>query len=126
MGTINPTQEQIRLIKDKYFEKPFVMINLLKFKRDSSGRKSKQLYHQYTKEVASLLQAIGGNVIFLGAVHDAFIGEQGNMWDEVLLVYYPSGEAFLRMIAMEEYQKANAFREAALEKCVLMVTQRLV
>ncbi|MEW6527531.1 MAG: DUF1330 domain-containing protein [Spirochaetota bacterium] len=122
MNTVNPTDEQIALITNKYNDTPFVMVNLLKFKCDSSGKKSQHLYHQYTRKVLPLIKSIGARVVFYGAMKDIFIGTADEIWDEVLCVYYPSGKLFLHMIAQEEYQNANKLREEALEKCILMIS----
>ncbi len=126
MESINPTTEQIVMLKEKLYNTPFVMINLLKFKTNNSLEKSQQLYHQYTRLASPLVDASGGSVMYLGLVRDVFIGRDTDMWDEVLLVYYPSGKAFLQMIAMDEYQKANQLREEALEKCVLLISERII
>ena len=123
MNTVNPNDEQITLIKETFYDTPFVMINLLKFK-DKSSNNSKQLYHRYTKQITHLVQEIGAHVIFYGSVDGIFIGRQSDSWDEVLLVYYPSGKAFLQMIDSEEYKQANQLRQEALERCVLLISKR--
>lgn len=124
--SVHPTQEQLTIIKQKYYDKPFTMVNLLQFKGGNKKEESRRMYHEYTKQVAPIIQEINAKVIYLGVVHDVFIGDSNDMWDEVLLMYYPSGKMFLQMIAMEKYQHANTVREAALEKCVLLITEKLI
>ena len=44
------------------------------------------------------------------------------MWDVVLLVQYPSHEAFSRMVADPEYQQVTSLRSDALVEAVLPAT----
>ncbi|WP_336031162.1 DUF1330 domain-containing protein [Geodermatophilus sp. FMUSA9-8] len=52
----------------------------------------------------------------------ASVAEQGQDRDAVLLVRYPSREAFSRMVADPEYQQFTHFRTAALTEAVLQPT----
>ena len=44
----------------------------------------------------------------------ALIAPEHEDWDELLLVHYPSPEAFLEMLADPDYQAATIHRTAAL------------
>src|SRR3954468_16385671 len=50
------------------------------------------------------------------------VAETGQDWDAVLLVRYPSREAFSRMVADPEYQEVTAWRTEALTEAVLQAT----
>ena len=50
------------------------------------------------------------------------VAEQGQDWDAVLLVRYPSHEAFSRMVADPEYQEVTHLRTQALTEAVLQPT----
>jgi hypothetical protein len=60
------------------------------------------------------VQEVGGQVAYVGPVQQTFIGPADVKWDVMALVYYPSREAFLRMIAMPDYQAATKHRRAGL------------
>ena len=99
------------------------MLNLLKY-RDSadysdhpeeqpcSGREA---YERYRKQAVPLVEAFGGRVLFAGAALPTIIGPTEKIWDEVLLVEYPSIKSFSEMAASERYQTFAYHRTAAVE-----------
>jgi uncharacterized protein (DUF1330 family) len=89
---------------------PLVMLNLLAF-RPEGGR---ERYEEYGDAVAPLLEKAGGRIAFLGEPAPALIGE--GSWDLVVLVEYPSRQAFLDMIGSAEYQAIGHLRTEALTK----------
>ena len=117
-----PDSEQIRALRRASAGDPIVMVNLLKFRdkaqypdgRDAhlSGREA---YNRYGIEVAKLVRAIGGKVLFTGDVTFLTIGQVEHLWDEVALAQYPSRAAFLEMAMSPECQEIAVHREAGLE-----------
>lgn len=98
---------------------PVVMLNLLRFKPDG-GRES---YAKYSQALAdTYLARYGGEVLYAGDGSTALVAEDGQAWDAVLVVRYPSREAFCRMVADPEYQQYTHFRTEALEEAVLQAT----
>lgn len=89
---------------------PLVMLNLLAFKPEG-GR---ERYEEYGEAVAPLLEKAGGRIAFLGEPAAALIGE--GSWDLVVLVEYPTRQAFLDMIGSAEYQAVGHLRTEALTK----------
>jgi len=87
---------------------PVVMLNLLAF-RPEGGR---ERYEEYGAAVAPLLERAGGRVVFLGNPAAALLGD--GSWDLVLLVEYPTRQAFLEMIGSPEYQAIAHLRTEAL------------
>src|SRR3954452_20223476 len=74
---------------------PVVMLNLLRFAE--GGRES---YDQYAKALfETFLPRYGGKVLYAGDGGTPLVAEQGQDWDTVLLVRYPSREAFSHMVA---------------------------
>jgi uncharacterized protein (DUF1330 family) len=88
--------------------KPLVMLNLLAFEPEG-GR---QRYEEYGEAVAPLLKKAGGRIAFLGEPAPALLGEAS--WDLVVLVEYPTRQAFLDMIGSGEYQAIGHLRTEAL------------
>jgi uncharacterized protein (DUF1330 family) len=117
-----PDPAQIGALRASSAGGPIVMVNLLKFRdkacyadgRDAelSGRDA---YNRYAIEVAKLVNAIGGKVLFAGDVTFLTIGQVEGLWDEVALAQYPSRAAFLQMAMSPEYQLIAFHREAGLE-----------
>lgn len=89
---------------------PVTMLNLLRFKPEG-GR---ERYEEYGAAVAPLLERAGARVAFLGESAPALLGK--GEWDLVLLVEYPTRQAFLEMIGSAEYQAIGHLRTEALEE----------
>jgi uncharacterized protein (DUF1330 family) len=97
---------------------PVVMLNLLRFAE--GGRAS---YDEYSRQLSStFLAKYGGEVLYAGDGSTALVAEAGQAWDAVLIVRYPSREAFSRMVADPEYQTVTHFRTEALSEAVLQAT----
>jgi uncharacterized protein (DUF1330 family) len=62
--------------------------------------------------VAPLLEKAGGEPIFAGRPAEHLIGE--GSWDMVLVVSYPTRQAFLDMVSSPEYQEIEHLRSEAL------------
>jgi uncharacterized protein (DUF1330 family) len=98
---------------------PVVMLNLLRFKPDG-GRES------YAKYAAALrdtyLAKYGAEMLYAGTGSTVLVAEPGQEWDAVLIVRYPSRQAFSQMVADPEYQQFTHFRTEALTEAVLQAT----
>jgi uncharacterized protein (DUF1330 family) len=105
--------DQLKELAGNPNDAPFVMLNLLKFKKEK-GRDS---YARYTKEANRFVEGVGAKLIFLGAPKELLNGTE--TWDAVMLVKYPSRKAFLTMANDPEYIKIHSFREEGLERAVL-------
>lgn len=129
--SIDPTADQVRVLRDAPEQGPITMVNLLKFRAQAryedgdeapcSGREAYARYkHAFTKTVGDVSQA---QVLYQGPVQQAFIGQPGRPetdWDEVLIVRYPSRRHFLAMMADPTYREALRHRYAGLERTVLL------
>jgi hypothetical protein len=106
--------------------KPLFMLNILRYRSESkyttpnnlppiSGR---EVYHtRYLPPLRPVLKSYGATVHFMGkAYNPLMLAPEGERWDDVLLVRYPSLEAFLSMGGSEVYKDTCAeHRDAALE-----------
>jgi len=122
---IDPTRESFKQL----FERvpalgPVVMLNLLAFREMATDgqRTGRQAYADYSKAVAPLLAAAGGRVHWFADAHHALIAPPGESWDEVLLVEYPSRDAFVGMIQSPAYAAIVHHRTAALRDSRLIAT----
>lgn len=97
---------------------PVVMLNLLRWA--DGGRES---YDRYAESLrTTFLPRYGGEVLYAGEGSTPLVAEAGQDWDAVLLVRYPSREAFSRMVADPEYQEVTGLRTQALTEAVLQAT----
>jgi uncharacterized protein (DUF1330 family) len=97
---------------------PVVMLNLLRYA--DGGR---ELYAQYAEALSNtFLPRYGAEVLYAGDGSTALVAEDGQAWDAVLLVRYPSREAFSRMVADPEYQQVTDLRTRGLTEAVLQAT----
>jgi uncharacterized protein (DUF1330 family) len=90
-------------------DSPVVMLNLLRFKPNGGQER----YAEYGAAVTPLLEKAGARVVFLGESALPLLG--AGRWDSVLLVEYPTRQAFLEMIASADYQAIGHLRTEALE-----------
>jgi uncharacterized protein (DUF1330 family) len=89
---------------------PVVMLNLLAF-RSEGGR---ERYEEYGEAVAPLLEKAGGKIVWFGAPAAPLLGD--GAWDLIVLVEYPTRQAFLDMVGSEEYRAIEHLRSEALVK----------
>lgn len=115
---VDPRGEDLKRLLREDPGGPVVMLNLLRFAE--GGRAS---YADYSRALAdTYLAKYGGEVIYAGDGSTALVAEDGQAWDAVLLVRYPSREAFCRMVADPDYQQVTHFRTEALTEAVLQAT----
>lgn len=130
MGSIEPTLEQVAAFERQTpDEKPIVMLNLLKFREradypaEGPGGSGRDAYSRYSKAAVQLVWEVGGQVLWSGKVRAGLIVPDGEAWDEVVLVHYPSRRAFLRMVKSQAYQSIMHHRTAALADSRLIETR---
>lgn len=97
---------------------PVVMLNLLRFR--AGGRDT---YASYAKALSeTFLPRYGGEVLYAGDGSTTLAAEDGQSWDAVLLVRYPSRAAFSTMVADPDYQQVTRLRTESLTEAVLQAT----
>ena len=117
----------VDFIKNYPSQTPVVMVNILKFKAksgngDETGEKA---YNRYGRNTAPLLAKVGGQLLFAGTVNKTLIGDYSTQPDRILIVRYPSKEAFIEMTTSKEYQAISHDREIALEYGGLLATEMM-
>ena len=101
---------------------PIVMVNLLKFREHAAypdGRDAhlsgREAYERYGAEFMKGLLEVGGRVLFVGDATFLQVGRVEQLWDEVVLVEYPSRETFFAMATSPRWREISVHREAGLE-----------
>src|SRR5271156_1932872 len=116
---LEPTPEQFAALAARPPDAPVVMVNLLKF-TSPGGR---ERYSQYGREVAPHVQRVGATVLYGGETPSVVIGDSERpWWDAILIVQYPTPQAFIDMVTNREYAKVHEHRAAALERGDLIAT----
>lgn len=131
MQTIEPTHEQLRAFADHPDDgAPVIMLNLLRYREHAdyaqhpeqapcSGRDA---FKRYARQSIACIEDVGGKVLFIGAALGTVIGPDAEQWDEIFLVRYPSHQAFLDMIASNNYRAISFHRSAALQDSRLIAS----
>ncbi len=123
MPSLNPNQDQLKRFAEQMpAGEPVLMLNLLRFSDEAayppdSGQQpcsGRQAYGRYSRTAIQKVRAAGGEVQIMADARVALIAPEQEHWDQVLLVRYPSPEAFLTMLADPEYRAATIHRTAAL------------
>ena len=116
MSGIKSNKDQFKEMAASANEEPFVMLNLLKFKKEG-GREA---YFRYIKESSPFGEGVGAKVLYLGKPKELLNGSE--QWDLLMLIQYPSRKAFLKMANNPDYLKAHKWREEGVERAVLYAT----
>jgi hypothetical protein len=131
---VNPTREQIEAmaaIAEGDDDGPLVMLNLNRYREraayadappgggsaDVSGREA---YERYGAVALDVLARVGGEVMWQAYASLTVIGGDGERWDEVIAVRYPSARAFLDLALDPEIGAALPHRDAGLEHATLL------
>jgi uncharacterized protein (DUF1330 family) len=86
---------------------PVVMVNLMRFRErsldgDGSGWDA---YLRYSALTVPMIKARGGTLLWTGDAKAVALGEpDGQQWDYLALVYYPTVAAFLDMMTSADYE----------------------
>jgi uncharacterized protein (DUF1330 family) len=118
-NTLGPSAEQFAALTARPADAPVLMVNLLKFKA-TGGLES---YQRYAREVAPHLERVGATLRYAGTAPAMVIGDgERPWWDAILIVEYPTPQAFIDMVTTPEYARVHEHRAAALERGDLIAT----
>jgi uncharacterized protein (DUF1330 family) len=105
---------------------PVVMLNLMRFRErsldgDGSGWDA---YLRYSALTVPMIKARGGTLLWTGDAETVALGPQdGNQWDYVALVFYPTVAAFIDMMTSEDYeQRCDPHRTNGCAEHVIIAT----
>jgi uncharacterized protein (DUF1330 family) len=117
--SVDPTGQDLKRFLEEDDDAPVTMLNLLRFKPDG-GRDS---YAAYARAIGPFLDRVGATVVYFGDTSAPLVAPAAETeWDAVLLVRYPSREAFSQMVADADYQQITHLRTEALDAAVLQPT----
>ena len=131
MPAFQPTADQFRAFRDDPHDGPVAQVNLLKYRvkaeyqpddpeygQDEPGSAA---YQRYADAFGVAAAEVGGRCLLLGETERYFIG-QGD-WDGVMVMFFPSRQAFIATLNHETYQDMHRHRDAGL-LCQELITTR--
>lgn len=117
MGDVDPRGADLKRYLDEDPGGPVVMLNLLRYADGGAAS-----YAEYARRIGPFLERVGAEIVYVGDCSTVLVAPESHDWDAVLLVRYPSREAFSRMVADPEYQEITGLRTAGLDAAVLQAT----
>jgi len=124
---VNPSEAQVASLVGSDDESPIVMVNLLRFKEQADGidegMSGAEAYATYGANIQPYLEGVGGQVLLAVACEESIIGPEAAGWDMVILVQYPSRQAFVKMITDPGYLKEHEHRTAGLAETRLILSK---
>jgi uncharacterized protein (DUF1330 family) len=106
---------------------PVVMVNLMRFRErsldgDGSGWDA---YLRYSALTVPMIKARGGTLLWTGDAKAVALGvPDGNQWDYLALVYYPTVAAFIDMMTSPDYETlCDPHRRNGCEEHVIIATK---
>lgn len=102
---------------------PVWMFNLMKYREvadyidgtdEISGREADDRYTPIDS-----LRAIGASIVFAADVEDVLLGD-GQLWDRVGVVKYPTRRSFIEMQSRPEFQRQHVHKDAGMERTIVI------
>ena len=106
-------EDAMRAFAARAGDGPVYMLNLLEFLPDGGA----EHYAEYGAAVAPLLAKVGGRAVFAARPAEDLIGD--GHWDLMVVVEYPTRQAFLEMVSSPEYEAITHLRTESLRRSEL-------
>src|SRR4051794_10561891 len=106
MNPVEPDDQQLAEIAARAGgedDTPVVMLNLNRYR-------DRDAYYRYGAVAATVLQRVGGQVLWYADAQQTVIGDGAHEYDEVIAVWYPSRAAFLQLATDNELETVRADR----------------
>jgi len=92
---------------------PLVMLNLNRYR-------DRDAYLRYGAVATGVLERVGGRILWHTSSQGTVIGDESDLYDEVIAVWYPSAAAFVELATDPQILEALADRAAGLERAALI------
>lgn len=114
---VDPTGAGLKAFVRAGPEDPVVMLNLLRFREGGEAG-----YEDYLRHFRPHAEQLGAEVLYYGRGDQALVAEDGQAWDAVLIVRYPTRRSFSEMVRDPTYQAGAHLRSESLVEAVLQPT----
>ena len=105
--------EELQALAGSAEDGPLVMLNLNRYR-------DREAYLRYGAVATEMLARIGGRILWHTSASSTVIGDESDLYDEVIAVWYPSAAAFIEMVSNPVYVEALPYRQAGLERAALI------
>jgi uncharacterized protein (DUF1330 family) len=95
--------------------RPFVLVQLLRFTEGGRDR-----YLQYSVAAQPIVRSLGAQVLYAGECVEPLAAAEGQAWDAIVVVRYPSREAYVQMLDDPAYAAIAHMRKAALREAMFL------
>jgi len=126
-----PSADQFRAFRDDPHDGPIAQVNLLKFRAKAQyligapehddGASGAEAYQRYGDAFGVAAAEVGGTCLLMATTERYFIG-QGD-WDAVMVMHFPSRQAFIETLNHKSYANMHRHRDAGLLCQELIVTR---
>jgi uncharacterized protein (DUF1330 family) len=124
MDAIFPNLEQFQELAQSTDTGPVVMLNLAALRtRQGPGSGA---FARWAERAVPMVESVGGKVLFAGRGNQVLIGDPSQPWDFIIISWYPSRRAFLEMVTSQAYRDANADREQALARSLMLACTPMI
>lgn len=113
---VEPDEQQfaeVSAVAGSAADAPVVMLNLNRYR-------DRDAYYRYAAVATTVLERVGGRVLWYAQAQGTVIGDSSDVYDEVIAVWYPSAAAFVALATDAELLAARADRAAGLERAALI------
>lgn len=126
---IEPSGDALAGIRGRSGQGPFVALNLNRYRERAAyaagtpdaGVSGRQAYMRYGIVALQAILSVGGRILWAANAGEVAIGCEHDRYDEVVAVWYPSREAFLRLEEFPGYREAfEVHRRASVEHATLL------
>ena len=130
--SIDPSSGQFKAAKEKVApDTPIQMLNMLKFREQANYKddvnviacSGKEAYQRYSELSFPKIKAVGGSVSFKAKALTEMIAPEGEHWDDVFIVSWPTFQKFLDVVMSADYQAGTFHRTAALQDSRLIMLE---
>jgi len=112
---IEPSSADLERFREQDDGRPLVMAQLLRFSEGGRER-----YLAYSAAMQPILIKLGAQVLYAGECTLPLLAADGQAWDALVIVRYPSRAAFVEMLGDPVYQAVAHLRRAALREVSLL------
>ena len=131
---VEPDERQlmdIAAIAESDRDAPVVMLNLNRYRERAAypgavpgglpeGVSGHEAYMRYGVVAATVIARVGGAILWHSTPSGTVIGDERDLYDEVIAVWYPSHAAFLALVGDPELLGVREHRVAALERAAVI------
>lgn len=125
MNAIVPNLDQFQALAQSTDTGPVVMPNLAALRAGGHGSGG-AAFARWAERAVPMVESVGGKVLFAGRGNQVLIGDTSEPWDFVVMSWYPSRRAFLEMVTSQAYRDANADREQALVRSLMVACTPMI